>query len=272
MEQENEGWSQSERWYYYRVEALINLGQEEQAISIITENSDKITRKGLYFERLKAKALMQLGNYLEADKSYKKAMSFSSNIDWWLLQEYAILQKQQNKYEDALSYMIKAAISRPMFTPKKVTLYNNIAELFIDQNNNEYAYIHLLLTKNIREENGWSVNDVNEKLRSLNFHENLYNIPTKDIEERCKNIWNEYVAPQSHEKSQKRITGKIVNLYDDRTFCFIETKNGESFFCNKRDLPTGSKSGQIVTFYPKLSFDKKKNRESFSAVNIRVKH
>lgn len=272
LEQENEGWSQAERWYYYRVEALINLGSEEQAISLIIENSDKITRKGLYFERLKAKAYIQLGDYENADASYKKAMSFSRNVDWWLLQEYGMLLRQQNKKEDALSYMIKAATSSPMFTSKKVTLYSNIAELFIDQNNDDHAYVHLLLAKNIREENGWGLNDINDKLKILNLSHNLESISRKDLEQKCKNIWNDLTPQSSYSQPQKRMRGKIVSLYDDKTFCFIETTEKESFFCNKRDLPAGSKSGQIVEFSLKSSFDKKKNKESFSATNIRLKN
>jgi len=272
LERENEGWSQIERWYYYRVEALINLKNEEQAISIIAENSDKITRKGLYFERLKAKAYMRLDDYEKAGESYKKAMSFSRNVDWWLLQEYGMLLKLQNKKEEALSYMIRAAASKPMFTAKKVTLYANIADFFIDQNDDDDAYIHLLLSKNIREDNGWGLKDINDKLRMLNPSQNIEGMSTKDLEDKCKNIWRTYIPLQSsYDNSQKRITGKILNLYDDRSFCFIETKKGESFFCKKRDLPSGSKTGQIVTFIPKPSFDKKKNKESFSATNIRLK-
>lgn len=271
LEQKNEGWSQVELWYYYRVEALINLGCEDQAISIITENPNKIARKGVFFERLKAKAYMQLGDNENADKSYKKAMSFSRNVDWWLLQEYGTLLKKQNKKEDALSYMIKAATSRPMFTSKKVTLYSNIAELFIDQNNDDHAYIHLLLAKNIREENGWGLNDINDKLRLLNPSHNFEGISTKDLEQKCKNIWDSITSQSSLDNPQKRITGKIVNLYDDKSFCFIVTEDNKSFFCNKRDLPEGSKSGQTVIFSLKPSFDKKKNKESFSATNIRLK-
>lgn len=271
LEQENEGWSQAELWYYYRVEALINLKREDQAISIITENSNKIARKAVFFERLKAIAYMQLGDNENADKSYIKAMSFSRNVDWWLLHEYGTLLRKQNKKEEALSYMIKAATSKPMFTPKKLTLYSNIAELFIDQNNDDYAYIHLLLVKNIREENGWSLNDINDKLRLLNPSHSFEGITTKELERKCKNIWDNIPPHSSFDNPQRRITGKIISLYDDKTFCFIETKEKESFFCNKRDLPEGSKSGQIVVFSLKPSFDKKKNKESFSATNIRIK-
>lgn len=272
LEKENKGWSQAELWYYYRVEALINLGCEDQALSIINENPNKIARNGVFFERLKAKAYLQLGDNENADKSYKKAMSFSRNVDWWLLQEYGTLLRKQNKKEDALSYMIKAATSRPMFTSKKVTLYSNIAELFIEQNNDDHAYIHLLLAKNLREENGWGLNDINDKLRLLNPSHNFEGISTKDLEQKCKNIWDSITPQSSFDNSQKRITGKIVSLFDDKTFCFIETKEKESFFCNKRDLPAGSRSGQIVMFSLKPSFDKKKNKESFSATNIRLKN
>lgn len=271
LEKENEGWSQTERWYYYRVEALINLGNIEQAISIIIENWNKIARKGLYFERLKAKAYIQLGDYESADNSYKKSMSFSRSVDWWLLQEYGMLLSQQNKKEDALSYMIKAAISKPMFTSKKVTLYGNIADLFIDQNNHDYAYVHLLLAKYIRVENGWGLNDINDKLRILNPSCYFEGVSIKDIERKCKIIWDSFTLQSSHNNVRKNIIGKIVSLYNDKTFCFIETKEKESFFCNKRDLPVGSKLGQIVVFSLKPSFDKKKNKASFSAINVRLK-
>lgn len=273
LDDEKEGWNDSLRWYYYRVESLLYLEQEEKAISILVENSDKFAKKAFYFERLKAKAYTQLGSFERANESYKKAISLSSRIDWWLLHEYAKLLKLEEKKEETLSYMLKAAAIKPILNSKKVTLYNDIADQFIELHKKEEAYIHYLLVKRIRIDEKWGLSDIDEKINSLKISDRFEDLSCKDLSNLCQNIWNDYIdLTKSEDSLQNQLVGKVSQLYEDKTFCFIETKDKKSFFCLKRELPKNSQSGQIVTFFLKPSFDKKKNKKSFSATKVRIKN
>lgn len=70
-------------------------------------------------------------------------------------------------------------------------------------------------------------------------------------------------------KVKKRLVGKVSLGWSDRPFCFIIAKDEQSFFCYKSDLPPDIADGNEVTFDAIPSFDKKKNKESWKASDIR---
>ena len=70
-------------------------------------------------------------------------------------------------------------------------------------------------------------------------------------------------------KARRGLTGKINSISDERPFCFIITKEGNSFFCSKSELPATINDGDEVSFDAIPSYDKKKKRDSWRAVNIK---
>ena len=56
----------------------------------------------------------------------------------------------------------------------------------------------------------------------------------------------------------------------ERSFCFITAEGGQSYFCLKADLPKGIADGANLVFDAVPSFDKKKNKEAWKAVNVRA--
>jgi len=56
----------------------------------------------------------------------------------------------------------------------------------------------------------------------------------------------------------------------ERMFCFIVSKTGDSYFCFKADLPEDITDKAILVFDAIPSFDKKKNKQSWKAINIRT--
>ena len=73
------------------------------------------------------------------------------------------------------------------------------------------------------------------------------------------------------ENKTKRVLIGTVNIIDDeRPYCFIDTKGSESYFCYKSDLPIDIGNGSQVTFDAVPSFDNKKNKDSWKAVNIEI--
>lgn len=268
---ETTGWTDKELWYYYRVNGLIYSHKEEEAIHIIENNNSEFYKQKKFFERLKAKANINLGKFEDAEKSYKALVS--SKTDWWLLHEYGNILLKQNKKEEALSCFINAALTPPMKLELKVSLFSDIANLFILLNKKDSALPHFLLAKSVREENGWSLGDLNDKIAHIRD-------ATEEKEEKrtllnkCKIIWQEFVGKETigtnDSKQTRNLKGKVINFNNEKPFCFIKTKDHQSYFCSKADLPKGIAEEQVVKFDLKPSFDKKKNENTFKAANISI--
>ena len=67
----------------------------------------------------------------------------------------------------------------------------------------------------------------------------------------------------------ERLVTKVRLGSPDKAFCFVQTPDGESFFCLKKQLPPVVTDGGTVTFDAVPSFDKKKNRETWRVKGIR---
>jgi tetratricopeptide (TPR) repeat protein len=269
---ETSGWTDKELWFYYRVNGLIYSHKEVDAIKIIEDNKNDIYKQNKFFERLKAKAFINLGNLEEAEKIYNTLAS--KKTDWWLIHEYGNLLLKRNKPEDALISLINAAQTPPMKLELKVSLFSDIGNLLISLNKNDFALPHLLLSKAVREEKGWSVGNLRDKIVQINKDYKDEKIEIKVLLNNCKDVWKEFVEEKNNDvnepKQTRNLKGKISNLNKDKAFCFIKTKDNQSFFCFKSDLPIGTTTDHILKFDIKQTIDRKKNTTSFKAFNISI--
>lgn len=268
---EETGWTDKVLWFYYRVNGLIYSRNEKEAVRIVNEYCVEFYKQKKYFERLKAKAFISLEMFDSALEVYKTLVS--DKPDWWLLHEYGNLLIKQNNTEEGFDYLIKAAAAPPMKPELKVSLFNDIGSILNQFKNQEHAIEHFRLAKAVREEQGWGPGDLNEKIVNLGGDMN----ETHDIRtliRKCQNIWQGYLPQDSSNSKNGKITrgltGKITGLIDGRPFCFIKTQNNQSYFCSTADLPSQATLNQIVKFDVKPSFDKKKNKETLKAVNIKT--
>lgn len=69
---------------------------------------------------------------------------------------------------------------------------------------------------------------------------------------------------------KKMLKDKLKMGPAERPYCFIFSDTRESYFCRKSDLPNGATDGATLQFDAMPSFDKKKNQESWKAVNVRT--
>ncbi len=267
---EETGWTDKVLWYYYRVYGLIYSHNEEEAIKIINENCGEFYKQKKYFERLKAKAFISLKKIDNALKVYKTLIT--GKPDWWLFHEYGNLLIKQDKIEEGLDYLIKAAIAPPMKPELKVSLFSDIGSLLVQFNNPEQAVEHFRLAKAVREEQGWGLGDLNEKIANLGGDLNT-KTEIRTLLSKCRNVWQVYHPKDSgisvDDKARRGLRGKVTGIIDGRSFCFIKTQENQTYFCSTADLPSGTKVNQIVKFDVKPSFDKKKNTATFKAFNVR---
>lgn len=270
----NTGWNYVSIWYLHKIRCLIHQGQFLEAIEKVEFVLQKPTQHEKYYRRLEAMAYQKLGKIEEAERILS-TLSQARKADWWILHDYANLLKKKGDKEQALQMMYKAsALARKI--EGILSLLYDAASLAKDLNRKEESYYHFQLWKLIRERNGWKVTDIdgillemskdNELPSTVSYHEAL---------KKCKGYWGDNVSTEKHPKRvnksiRKSLIGNVINVKEGVPFCFINTGT-ESFFCFVKDIPGVVAKGLSVQFDAIPSFDKKKNKESWKAINITLR-
>ena len=273
-----EGWCDQAIWYNYCVRSMIETGDKEQAISLAQTAIHRFPHQSKFFKRLEALAALRLARLGEADQIYTNLCN-TGRPDWWILHEHAQVLRELGKPKEALRLMCKAAASHKKLD-SLVSLFSDIGFLCSELQLKEDARNHLLLCRSIREEQGWSMpRSIEVALLNLDNELSEFSFPTnlKDSLAACEPFWFRTLGvrddPRAQSLKRKKIRqtlrGKLILGHSERPFCFISSESGDSFFCLKSELPNGVSDGTILVFDAVPSFDKKKNKESWKAVNIR---
>lgn len=273
-----EGWSDQSLWYNYRINGLVEKGDTKEAINTVDEILERFPKQRKFFLRLKALANHLLGNLSESEKIYQNLCS-GYKPDWWMLHEYAKVVRDIGRREDALKLMYQAA-SGHLKLESMVSLFVDIGILCKELGKYEEARAHLVLCKYVRNEKGWTVpehiintvDDLNKIIGNSKESSSL-----KEALSTCRTEWSKLLGGENdlknlsykNRKIRKGLVGKVSSGRSDHPFCFIIVKDEQSFFCYKSDLPPNITDGNEVTFDAIPSFDKKKNKESWKASNIR---
>jgi len=273
-----EGWSDQSLWYNYRIKGLVEKGDTKEAINTVDEILERFPKQRKFFLRLKALANHLLGNLSESEKIYQNLCS-GYKPDWWMLHEYAKVVRDIGRREDALKLMYQAASGRSKLE-SMVSLFIDVGMLCKEIEKCEEARAHLVLCKYVRNGKGWTVPEsIIKTVSDLNkiIGNNKEPSSLKEALRICQSEWSKLLGEENdlknlsykNRKVKKRLVGKVSLGRSDRPFCFIIAKDEQSFFCYKSDLPPDITDGDEVTFDAIPSFDKKKNKESWKASNIR---
>ncbi|MHA1358814.1 MAG: tetratricopeptide repeat protein [Candidatus Helarchaeota archaeon] len=268
-------WTEKTYVYYNKIKCLFELKKYDECISYCNEVIDIIQNEEVkkFILRLKAKSLDKIDRLEESLTIYEDLCQFKA--DWWLLHELANVLLRKGKKEEALKKMYQAVSSFRQLD-KMVKLLNDIGELSLELGKEEEALTHFILLKLVREEKGWRIDSKLEtNLDDLQKrNEGIGNITNiKDALFKCKKYWSaEGFASKSSETRRKRsrrnLEGTVELVDNNKPFCFISMEN-ESIFCFKSDLPLNINNKDIVIFDAIPSYDKKKRRESWRAINIK---
>jgi tetratricopeptide (TPR) repeat protein len=278
-DRERDGWCERAVWYNYRIRSMIEVGDREQATKLALEAANLFPRQAKFFKRLEALAQFRLGRVAEAELLYGK-LTIGGRPDWWILKEHGHVLKELGRSQDALTAMSKAALSNRKLEAM-VSLFSDIGFLCRQTDLKQDARNHLLLSKHIREKNGWAVSqaisvgltDLNQELTDLSGPEDFDRVLAE-----CQRFWRRTVGAQydSREPSLKSrgvkrtVKGKLKLGPPERPYCFLHSDTRESYFCLKSDLPNGVTDGVTLQFDALPSFDKKKSQESWKAINVRT--
>lgn len=274
------GWSDQALWYNYRINGLIKKGDPNAAILLINEILERFPGQQKFFLRLKASAHHLLGNLSEAEEVYQKLCS-NYKSDWWLLHEYARVRRDRGREEDALKLMYQAA-TRHSKLEAMVSLFEDIGMLCKKIEKYEEARAHLVLSNYIRQNKGWNIKeDVVTTVDDLNdiIGNNKEPSSLKEALNICRSEWSKFLGEENattgvtykNREVKEGLVGKISLGRNDRPYCFIITNDGLSTFCLKSFLPPNATDGDEVYFDAVPSFDKKKDKESRKASNVRFR-
>ena len=274
-----DGWCEQAIWHNVRIRSEIEVGDKQQAIVAAQHAIGLFPQQAKFFKRLEALGNFRLGRLVEADLLYGK-LSSGGRTDWWILNEHAHVLQELGKHKEALALMCKAALSSKKLE-LLVSLFSDIGFLCHKTELKQDAKNHLVLCKYIREEQGWSVpQNVSSAIAELHIELSGFVGPV-DLNGallECQKFWRRTVGAQydSREPSLKSrgvkrmLKGKLKMGPPERPYCFLLSDTRESYFCRKSDLPNGVTDGAMLQFDAMPSFDRKKNQESWKAVNVRT--
>ena len=273
-----DGWCDQALWNYVRIRSMIEVGDKTEAVALAQNATNLFPKQQKFFRRLEALAHLRLGTLVDAERLYR-TLYRGGSADWWILHEHAQVLRELGKYDDALILMCKAALSNKKLE-SLVALFSDIGFLCLKTERKEDARHHLVLCKHIREEKEWSVPQTVSSAIAI-LDKDLLNIPgPADLNTalaECQQFWRRTVGRHESRKPslttrgvKRMLKGKLKMGPSERPYCFILSDTRESYFCRKSDLPKGATDGVMLQFDAMPSFDKKKNQESWKAVNVRT--
>jgi len=279
--QYNSEWTNKSNWFYRKAKCLFELGRITECLTVLDEfNFSSLpwsVKKN--FLTLKAKVLVESRNFEQALNIYQELTK--GKADSWIFQEKGkLLILLDNKDKALLEFYSAASSSRQL--NMLVTIFNDIGILCLELKKEEEALVHFVLEKLVREEKGWQIKEslnsqINTLLPSFPQHNELSSV--KEAHKICRNIWRNAgisafeLAKKQNKKSSVRkkrlgLIGSITGLNHNKPYCFIKTKENDSFFCLKSEIKDSVSNYDEVTFDAIPSFDKSKNKESWKAVNV----
>ena len=275
----HDGWCDQAIWFNFRIRSGIEVGNKEEAILIAQRASNLFHQQGKFFKRLEALANFRLGRLVEAEGLYNN-LDGAGRADWWILHEHAQVLRELGNLPKALTLMCKAALSNKKLV-SLVSLFSDIGFLCQEMKLKGDARNHLVLCKYIREEQGWSIPEtINSAVVNLdNELAHVYSpVDLKSALAACRKFWLPTAGAQEVSRGpslrdrriRRLLKGKVKMGPSERPFAFILSDNRDSYFCFKSDLPDGIPDGAFLQCDAIPSFDKKKNRDSWKAVNIRA--
>lgn len=262
--------SEREVWYISKVRALYELEKFSEA-RLEAENGIKIFPDSFFLKRLAALALSKTD--ISAGLSELRSILNHPRSGWYLKSDIAELSYEDSHTEEAYKLVCESLIDSRQGNEYKLSSFLLLTKLAIELKEWRVAFFHILLSRAVRNQEGWKsdpeLEALDVRLRRSMAENNIVvsDIPTetKMLEKLCKQFWLDGVT-----KGMNFMNGVVKPYPPDKHFTFINTdQKHDDVFVWVRDLPQKCKNaGARVRFTLKKSFDKKKNKETLIAAYI----
>ncbi len=259
--------SDFEKYYAILIKAQQEAGLFTECINNATIALKAIKQfhhgNDVWIRRQRALAYYKTDRFDESLDDFKQVLA--KKQDWFLKMELAELYLAMGEFKNSLTAAIDAA-DDPGVSKMKVNLYLLIAKLFLKLGKSTEAALHAHLVISLRAREGWG--DDHEAEEIIDSISELNNLPEdfNTLLKLAEQVWAENLP------AAIRTKGVIKIILPNGKSGFIEGDDGEDYYFQTRDVtdkqlnPT---AGLKVSFAKTESFDKKKNKPSVKATDIK---
>lgn len=262
--------SVKENWYAYYTKAKYELEDFQSCFDACTTAISELSRlhysNEIWFGIRIALCKKQLGDPESALADLESILKRKE--EWFIQHEIAIIYYDKNEFDKAIGFAINAA-SGNRELEYRWRLFFLLGKLFIATEQHALGYKHFLLSKLLREEQGWKLPGELTSALSENKVENIESDykNSNDLLRDLREVWKEY-SPQK--ESNGFLKGKISNVREDKGFGFIKGDDGQDYYFKLRDFK-GPKAQLADRQKVKFSLRPAKRQDQKpSAVNIRL--
>lgn len=264
--------SDRETYYIGRSRALLELKRYEDAHQQ-AECGLRDFPQSFFLKRIVALSLFGLGNTQKAAVEMRELQKHP-RCDWYAKAELAEMEYSLGHHSEAFQLMCDALQSTRQGAQYKLGHLVTLANIAITLKKPVVAAAHVQLAKVVRTNRSWNIppellqaeRDTEELLETLG--QSWPNFPDDEVQllRICEKQWREAATGDFERKE-----GVLLDIQSGKSYTFIRPDDGsENVFVHQRNLPRRSYEGMRVDFALKPSFDRRKNRESFEAVDVRV--
>jgi tetratricopeptide (TPR) repeat protein len=259
--------SHKEQWYMYRTKALYENERYAECIDVCQEILKQLKilhyANEIWFKRRIALSNAALGDIEKALKILIELLS--KKKEWFIELEIAQLYNDRGDKKAALKYAVDAALNVGDID-KKIGAYQLLFELLEKNNKIGEAKTHLEFIFAIKREFGYKIDqELNALCEKYNIDETK---KAKQLKAKLEIIWAELKF-----EGKEMNYGIIDAILENGKAGFVKDEGGNSFYFLLRDFKNGLKlavKNAAVTFYVVDGFNKKKNRSTKNAVNVRL--
>jgi tetratricopeptide (TPR) repeat protein len=261
--------SDFENYYSYLATLLYKERKFQESIEVsefALANIQKLHYdNNIWFKRRIALCYIELGD-LSKGEEILKSLDTGKGDKWFIESDISLIYFEQNDYEKALRYALKAAknLGDDLM---KINLYVHLARIFFKLQKPAEAKVHAELIIAIKQANDARIDLELQKLITYFKLDISQRFDLRNKKREAEKIWDEYLF-----EGQEKLTGTINKILPNGKAGFIKQDSSrETYYFNfssvkarKQDI----KEGKSVKFFLKNSFDKKKNKESKEAIEI----
>ncbi len=263
--------SKREAWYVGKSRALLELERYDEAREQAQAGLDEFP-DDVFLKRTAALALARLGKEEEAAQELR-VLLMHPRADWYVKADLAEVEHALGRKEEAFRLLCEA-VSNPQANKYKWEYFMTLAKIALALGKLNVAAEHVALAKAVRAAEGWSPpaalvqveQDTHKALRDQGQSWPQLPESSDELTQICRGRWLEGAMA-----GLELTRGTLGVINSNRPFAFIKRDDGgENVFVLIRDIPKKcAHEGARLEFTLKNSFDRKKNRESVQAANIR---
>lgn len=261
------------RWLYIMVRSLLELKRYDECLEFANRGIEKYPNDKLFYW-WQARARLALGQVEEALSDFER-IDIRFPKEWYIEHDIASCYMQLQKGEEALLWFCKAA-NHPGDIEGRYKMFEQMSVLLEGLERRQEAYDHLQLAHDLAKRKHWDrpAETLQGQLVQFRKRHAEYFLEESEIPvgsqsttySRCKALWQNIIRA-----SRPRRRGSIVRINPENEFGFISADNDEFYFrfpgIFKKIQPV---KGMEVEFEVEKSFDRKKQKDSFVAINIRL--